>query len=127
MNQDGASNGLTAPNGPSQQRVIRQALASAWGKSYADLLKERVLRPLELNDTVVSWREASAARLAPGDVLRSRRLPRCPGPPLQRSHAGSRLTGPAFVEGSESTTLVPPGVELMLDGLGTMHLVVTTG
>lgn len=46
--------------------VLGQALASAWGKSYADLLKERVLRPLELNDTVISWREAGAARLAPG-------------------------------------------------------------
>ncbi|MGW7369594.1 SDR family NAD(P)-dependent oxidoreductase, partial [Streptomyces sp. NPDC054841] len=30
INQDGASNGLTAPNGPAQQRVIRQALASAY-------------------------------------------------------------------------------------------------
>jgi len=48
--------------------VLGQALASAWGKSYADLLKERVLRPLELNDTVISWREASAARLAPASV-----------------------------------------------------------
>jgi N-methylhydantoinase A len=35
---------------------------------------------------------------------------------------GSRLAGPAFVEGTESTTLVPPDVELTLDGLGTMHL-----
>ncbi len=30
VNSDGASNGLTAPNGPSQQRVIQQALASAY-------------------------------------------------------------------------------------------------
>ncbi|MCW2549183.1 MAG: hypothetical protein JWN96_3643 [Mycobacterium sp.] len=35
---------------------------------------------------------------------------------------GARLTGPAFIEGSESTTLVPPDVELSLDGLGNMHL-----
>jgi N-methylhydantoinase A len=36
--------------------------------------------------------------------------------------AGQRLYGPAFVEGTESTTLVPPGTELHLDGSGTMHL-----
>jgi N-methylhydantoinase A/oxoprolinase/acetone carboxylase beta subunit len=35
---------------------------------------------------------------------------------------GARITGPAFVEGSESTTLVPPDVELSVDGLGNMHL-----
>ena len=36
--------------------------------------------------------------------------------------SGVRLTGPAFVEGPESTTLVPPDVELTVDMLGTMHL-----
>jgi N-methylhydantoinase A len=36
--------------------------------------------------------------------------------------AGQCLQGPAFVEGSESTTLVPPGTELRLDGSGNMHL-----
>lgn len=30
INQDGASNGLSAPSGPAQERVIRQALASAF-------------------------------------------------------------------------------------------------
>ncbi len=35
---------------------------------------------------------------------------------------GNRLRGPAFVEGSESTTLVPPGVDLAVDALGNMHL-----
>lgn len=35
---------------------------------------------------------------------------------------GTRITGPAFVEGTESTTLVPPEVELTLDTLGNMHL-----
>ncbi len=37
-------------------------------------------------------------------------------------HAGHRLTGPAFVEGPESTTLVPPEALLTVDTLGTMHL-----
>ncbi len=35
---------------------------------------------------------------------------------------GMRLNGPAFVEGTESTTLVPPGIELTLDALRNMHL-----
>jgi N-methylhydantoinase A len=36
--------------------------------------------------------------------------------------AGQLLHGPAFVEGSESTTLVPPATELRVDGSGNMHL-----
>ena len=37
-------------------------------------------------------------------------------------HGGHRLSGPAFVEGPESTTLLPPGANLTVDALGTLHL-----
>lgn len=46
--------------------VLGQALAGAWGHPYAELLKERVLQPLGLNDTATAWRAADPARLAPG-------------------------------------------------------------
>lgn len=46
--------------------VLGQAVAAAWGKSYADLLKERVLQPLAMSDTRLSWRQAAKDRLAPG-------------------------------------------------------------
>ncbi|HEX4429528.1 MAG TPA: hydantoinase/oxoprolinase family protein [Frankiaceae bacterium] len=36
--------------------------------------------------------------------------------------AGERVAGPAFVEGPESTTLLPPGALLTVDTLGTLHL-----
>jgi N-methylhydantoinase A len=36
--------------------------------------------------------------------------------------AGHRLVGPAFVEGPESTTLLPPGASLTVDSFGTLHL-----
>lgn len=45
--------------------VLGHAVAGAWGKAYADLLSERVLRPLQLKDTRLSWREADRVRLAP--------------------------------------------------------------
>ena len=35
---------------------------------------------------------------------------------------GHRLSGPAFIEGPESTTLLPPGVLLTVDSFGTLHL-----
>lgn len=46
--------------------VLGHAVAGAWDRPYADVLKERVLRPLGLNDTVLSWRQADKPRLAPG-------------------------------------------------------------
>ena len=45
--------------------VLGHAVAGAWGKAYADLLTEQVLRPLQLADTRLSWREADRSRLAP--------------------------------------------------------------
>ena len=45
--------------------VLGQAVAAGWGKPYAAALRERVLAPLGLNDTVAAWREADAKRLAP--------------------------------------------------------------
>ncbi len=46
--------------------VLGQAVAGAWGRPYADVLAERVLRPLGMTDTRLSWRDADPARLAPG-------------------------------------------------------------
>ena len=46
--------------------VLGQAVAGAWGKSYGDALRERVLRPFGLGDTLLAWREADKTRLAPG-------------------------------------------------------------
>ncbi len=46
--------------------VLGQAVAGAWGRPYGDLLRERILRPLGLNDTQLSWRDADKTRLAPG-------------------------------------------------------------
>lgn len=46
--------------------VLGQALAAQWGKSYGDVLRERVLTPLGLNDTSVDWHTVDARRLAPG-------------------------------------------------------------
>jgi CubicO group peptidase (beta-lactamase class C family) len=46
--------------------VLGQAVAGAWGKTYAEALAERVLVPLGLGDTRLSWRDAGPARLAPG-------------------------------------------------------------
>jgi N-methylhydantoinase A/oxoprolinase/acetone carboxylase beta subunit len=45
-------------------------------------------------------------------------------PVFRRSdlQAGQRLAGPAFVEGPESTTLVPPGALMSVDTLGTLQL-----
>jgi N-methylhydantoinase A/oxoprolinase/acetone carboxylase beta subunit len=45
-------------------------------------------------------------------------------PVLRRADLGSgyRVTGPAFVEGPESTTLLPPGALLTVDTLETLHL-----
>jgi CubicO group peptidase (beta-lactamase class C family) len=45
--------------------VLGQAVAGAEGESYAVLLSRRVLQPLGLHDTVLSWRQADANRLAP--------------------------------------------------------------
>lgn len=45
--------------------VLGQAVAGAWGKPYGDLLAERVLRPLAMKDTRLSWRDADRSRLAP--------------------------------------------------------------
>ena len=45
--------------------VLGQAVAGALGKAYGELLTERVLRPLQLKDTRLSWREADRVRLAP--------------------------------------------------------------
>jgi N-methylhydantoinase A len=45
-------------------------------------------------------------------------------PVLRRENlaGGDRVTGPAFVEGPESTTLLPPGALLTVDTLGTLNL-----
>ena len=45
-------------------------------------------------------------------------------PVLRRDdlRSGDRVSGPAFVEGPESTTLLPPGALLTVDTLGTLHL-----
>ena len=45
--------------------VLGQAVAAGWEKPYAAALRERVLAPLDLNDTVATWRDADARRLAP--------------------------------------------------------------
>lgn len=45
--------------------VLGHAVAGAWGRDYVDLLAERVLRPLQLQDTRLSWRDADRSRLAP--------------------------------------------------------------
>jgi CubicO group peptidase (beta-lactamase class C family) len=45
--------------------VLGQAVARAGGKPYAELLRERVLGPLGLRDTLLSWRDAKPDRLAP--------------------------------------------------------------
>jgi CubicO group peptidase (beta-lactamase class C family) len=45
--------------------VLGQAVAGAWGRSYAALLTERVLAPLGLRDTVVDWHDADPKRIAP--------------------------------------------------------------
>lgn len=46
--------------------VLGQAVARADGASYDAALRTRVLGPLGLRDTVLSWREADPTRLAPG-------------------------------------------------------------
>ncbi len=46
--------------------VLGQAVAGAWGRPYGEVLAERVLRPLGLGDTRLSWRDVDPARLAPG-------------------------------------------------------------
>ena len=40
-------------------------------------------------------------------------------------HAGVRLTGPALVEEYASTTVVPPGAPLAVDGFGNLLIEVT--
>jgi CubicO group peptidase (beta-lactamase class C family) len=46
--------------------VLGQSLAGAWGQPYTALLRDRVLRPLGLPDTLTSWRGADKTRLAQG-------------------------------------------------------------
>jgi len=47
--------------------VLGQALAAAWGRSYAEILRERVLTPLGLKETTLALTGAPApANLAPG-------------------------------------------------------------
>ncbi|MBL9213163.1 MAG: serine hydrolase [Opitutaceae bacterium] len=45
--------------------VLGHAVAGAWDKPYGELLTERVLRPLQLPATRLSWRDADPSRLAP--------------------------------------------------------------
>ncbi len=52
--------------------VLGQALAGAWGQPYRAVLKERILGPLGLKDTVTTWRKADPARLAPGHAEQGR-------------------------------------------------------
>ena len=46
--------------------LLGQALARAWGNSYAQVLREQVLRPLELDRTNVAMAGTPADDLAPG-------------------------------------------------------------
>jgi D-alanyl-D-alanine-carboxypeptidase/D-alanyl-D-alanine-endopeptidase len=52
--------------------VLGQAIAAAWGRSYEELLRDRIFTPLELKDTFASWRDADPIRLAPGHALAGR-------------------------------------------------------
>ena len=45
--------------------VLGQALAAVWAQPYEAVLAQRVLQPLGLRDTVLSWRLADPKRLAP--------------------------------------------------------------
>ena len=52
--------------------VLGHALAGAWGESYETVLRARVLEPLGLRDTALSWREADRERLAPAHHAQGR-------------------------------------------------------
>lgn len=62
--------------------VLSAALGHAAGKPYADVLKERVLDPAGLTDTVLALRDGDEARLMQGHNFDGSALPNVPATPI---------------------------------------------
>lgn len=73
--------------------VLSAALADAGGKPYAELLKERVLDPIGLKDTVLALRPGDEARLMRGHGFNGEELPDVPATPIMAG-ASSIYTTP---------------------------------
>jgi N-methylhydantoinase A len=64
-----------------------------------------------LADAQVSERRAYFGRFVPTSIYERGRLP-----------LGARLAGPAIVEQSDTTTVIPPGVSALVDPVGNLRL-----
>lgn len=68
--------------------VLSAALGSAAGKPYADVLKQRVLDPAGLKDTVCTLRSGDEARLMQGHNVDGSALPNVPSTPIMAGASG---------------------------------------
>lgn len=68
--------------------VLSAALGSAAGKPYADVLKQRVLDPAGLKDTVCTLRPGDEARLMQGHNVDGSALPNVPSTPIMAGASG---------------------------------------
>jgi D-alanyl-D-alanine-carboxypeptidase/D-alanyl-D-alanine-endopeptidase len=73
--------------------LLAQAIASAAGKPYADVLKERVLDPAGLKDTMFSLPEGAAARLMQGHDPDGKPIPDTGSSPMNQG-SGSLYSTP---------------------------------
>jgi N-methylhydantoinase A len=115
---------------------FREVYRTAYGVAQdlpAELVTYRVRATVSFGDTAPSGTDAVAAMTGAGRTpipKGSRRATFAAGDGFvdvpvfgyDDLAPGDRLVGPVLIEGSESTTLVPPDVEVRLDGIGTMHV-----
>jgi N-methylhydantoinase A len=112
--------------------AFRRVYESAYGVAQdgpAEFVTYRV-RAVAPFDASQSAEPAPAADTGRANHVRTRRASFSAAdgfldvPVLRRADlaSGDRITGPAFIEGPESTTLLPPGALLTVDTLATLHL-----
>jgi CubicO group peptidase (beta-lactamase class C family) len=94
--------------------LLGHALALRGGKSYEDLLVDRILRPLRMDDTRITLSPSQKARLAPGhsvsgDIVPNWDLPTLAGAGALRSTANDLLK---FLAANLDSTSKPLGREL---------------